>query len=134
MMQRSWFERRMTIAILLMAALAGTALAVGFVRFDALHRQFLGANFDSVHGARTLLKAAHFIALAEERLQHAAADPSERQHQLTAAVEALGVAEHYSAEGNDTDPLPRATLSLRLHDLRQQMTRPHCSRAPNSGR
>ena len=77
--ERSLFERRFTVAVLVIALGAGIALTVGFLRFDALHKDFLAANFDSVHGARTVLKARYFLGQAEERVARAAAVPSERQ-------------------------------------------------------
>ncbi|HET6720851.1 MAG TPA: ATP-binding protein [Rhodocyclaceae bacterium] len=112
-------QRRITVAVVLAALVAGLVLAVGFFRFDALHREFLSANFDSVHGARTLLKARHFIALADERLARAR-DGHGQQH-LGRAAEALALAENYSAEGKDADPLPRQQLTARLHVLRQRV-------------
>lgn len=108
------------MAVVLAAILAGFALAVFFFRFDALHREFLSSNFDSVHGARTLLKARHYIALAEERLQRAS--DGQGQGYLARAAEALELAENYSAEGTDADPLPRQQLASRLHDLHQRVT------------
>lgn len=116
--ERRWSERRMTIAVVV-AVVAGIVLAAGFFRFDALHGEFLSSNSDSVHGARALLKARHFIALAEERLQRAA-DGQDPSH-LARAAEALQLAENYSAEGNDADPLPRQQLTSRLHDLHQRV-------------
>lgn len=126
---RWWGERRMTVAVVLAALVAGVVLAVGFFRFDALHREFLSANFDSVHGARTLLKARHFIGLAEERLARAS-DGRGPQH-LARAAEALALAENYSAEGKDADPLPRQQLTARLHALLQRVEK-ETSREPEA--
>jgi hypothetical protein len=122
MKERSWLEKRMTPAFLLVALLAGFALSAGFARFDALHGEFLAANFDSVHGARTLLMARHFVALAVGQLENA--DAERPQTLLGDAAAALALAEQYAAEGTDTNPAPRQHLTQRLQQLREALAAP----------
>lgn len=46
------------------AILAGLALMTTFARFGQLHEHFLEANFETVHGTRTLLKAQGYLGQA----------------------------------------------------------------------
>ena len=55
---------------------------IGFSRFNALHQGILSANFDSVHGARTLLKARFLIDQAARDLESGATLSPERQKVL----------------------------------------------------
>ncbi|HEY6898805.1 MAG TPA: ATP-binding protein [Rhodocyclaceae bacterium] len=122
---RSLIERRFTLLMLFAALVASVALVVGFVRFNDLHREFLSANFNSVHGARTLLKARYFLGQADEQLNWAAAaTPAARNEHLQRAVELLSLAENYAAEGQDSDPTPRSNLALRLKSLRRELEQP----------
>jgi len=104
------------------AILGGLALVVTFARFNALHEEFLGANFDSVHGARTLLKAGFFLEMAGRDMESALADSARRPALLAHAAEHLALAESYGAEGQDSDPEARAALSERIQILRAKFS------------
>ena len=103
------------------ACLGGLLLIVSFARFNALHEEFLGANFDSVHGARTLLKANFILELAAKDLESAIDDTSRRPALLMRAAEHLSLAESYGAEGRDKDPAVRSALSAQLQTLRSKL-------------
>jgi len=103
------------------AILGGLALVVGFARFNALHEEFLGANFDSAHGARTLLKAGFFLELAAKDLETATGYGARRTALLAQAAQNLVLAESYGAEGHDKDPAVRAALSSRIQTLRAKL-------------
>lgn len=120
------FHRRAALswqpfALLVLAAIAGLGLMLAFARFNSLHEEFLQANFDSVHGARTLLKARHSLGQAEERLSRASENPAQRSRHLKEAVAALELAESYGAEGHDDDPQVRHDLVSRIHTLRDDV-------------
>lgn len=100
------------------AAVGGVLLVIGFVRFNALHQEFLSANFDSVHGARTLLKSRFLIDQAARDLEVAVSVPERRVQLLQAADKRLLNAEHYSAEGKDGDPAARNALVERIRAAR----------------
>lgn len=109
--------QRMPVAIYVFAILAGLALVIGFARFNTLHEVFLGANFDAVHGARTLLKARFFLGKAQERLERAEENPAARHLHVKVAQDALVQAENYGSEGRDGDPQVRDELSRRIRRL-----------------
>ncbi|WP_205230039.1 PAS domain-containing hybrid sensor histidine kinase/response regulator [Azospira oryzae] len=111
-------SQRLPFVIYGFAILAGLILVLGFARFNTLHEVFLDANFDSVHGARTLLKARYFIGQSQELLERAADSPDARRKHVAAAWEALALAENYSAEGRDSNPEMRARLSERIRNLK----------------
>jgi len=103
----------------LAAAIGGVALVIGFARFNSLHQDFLSANFDSVHGARTLLKARFLIDSAARDVETAATMPDRRTMMLQAAGKRLLNAEHYAAEGRDSDAKTREELVERIRSTRQ---------------
>ncbi|MBI2307666.1 MAG: response regulator [Rhodocyclales bacterium] len=106
------------------AAIGGLVLVIGFARFNALHQQFLGANFDAVHGARTLLKARFFVDIAARTVEEAAASPALREPLLASADKRLLSAESYAAEGRDSDPAAREALTARIRATRADLARP----------
>ncbi|MDQ5906896.1 MAG: two-component system, sensor histidine kinase and response regulator [Pseudomonadota bacterium] len=103
------------------AAVGGLVLVVGFVRFNALHQEFLSANFDSVHGARTLLKSRFLIDQAARDIEIAISTPERRAQLLQSADKRLLNAEHYSAEGKDGDPTAREKLVERIRSARHEL-------------
>jgi two-component system, sensor histidine kinase and response regulator len=103
------------------AAIGGLVLVIGLVRFNALHQEFLGANFDSVHGARTLLKSRFLIDQAARDIEMALVAPERRAQLLQAADKRLFNAEHYSAEGKDGDPTARQKLVERIRAARHEL-------------
>ncbi len=105
------------------AAVGGFALMIGFAYFNTLHQEFLGANFDAVHGARTLLKAQFLTEMAARDVEAAGTDIGHRQALLVAADRRLLNAESYAAEGREADPRSRAELTERLRQLRNDLTR-----------
>ncbi|HJW02687.1 MAG TPA: response regulator [Azospira sp.] len=113
--------QRLPVAIYAFAILAGLALVIGFARFNTLHEEFLTANFDAVHGARTLLKARYFLGKAQERLERAQENPTARAAHVAAALNALVQAENYGAEGQDGDPQVRNELSERIRRLESDL-------------
>lgn len=113
---------RLPIVLFVLAALAGLALLFAFARFNSLHEEFLHANFDSVHGARTLLKARHALGQAEERLARASENPGQRTRHLREALANLELAESYGAEGHDDDPRIRSDLVARIRSLRDDLS------------
>ncbi|MFA7291583.1 MAG: response regulator [Rhodocyclaceae bacterium] len=96
---------------------------IGFARFNALHQEFLSANFDSVHGARTLLKARFLIDQAARDVELASVSAERRQLLLQSADKRLLNAENYSAEGRDNDPRARERLVTRIRDARVDLER-----------
>ncbi|HJV28838.1 MAG TPA: response regulator [Aromatoleum sp.] len=110
----------MPFIIYAIAVLAGLALTIGFARFNTLHEEFLAANFDAVHGARTLLKARYFLGQAEERLE-LAQEAAKRRLQLDHADEELALAGDYAAEGQDDDPATRRALVTRIASIRSAL-------------
>jgi len=113
---------RLPVALFVLAALAGLALLFAFARFNSLHEEFLRANFDSVHGARTLLKARHALGQAEERLARAGENPALRNRHLKETLANLELAESYGAEGHDDDPRIRSDLVARIRSLRDDLS------------
>ena len=109
---------------LVLFALAGLALLFALVRFNHLQEEFLRANFDSVHGARTLLKARYALGQAEERLARANESPRLRKDHIKSALSALELAESYGAEGRDDNPQIRNHLVARIHTLRDELSDP----------
>jgi two-component system, sensor histidine kinase and response regulator len=112
------------IAVYGLAAIGGIVLVLGFARFNALHQEFLSANFDSVHGARTLLKARLLIEQAARDMELAAV--LERRRPVTTLQNAerrLRNAEHYAAEGVDRDPVMRNMLVERIGVARSDLAR-----------
>jgi PAS domain S-box-containing protein len=114
---------RLPAVVYVLALLAGLALALGFARFNSIHGEFLDANFDAIHGARTLLKARYFLGQAEERLTAAARDPERRAQWVALTFEALDLAESYGSEGRDPDPKVRAELANRMRTTRETLSR-----------
>jgi PAS domain S-box-containing protein len=106
------------ITIYILAVVGGLVLVLGFVRFNALHQEFLSANFDSVHGARTLLKARLLIELSAHDLEQAALQPGSAGTLLQTAGKRLRNAEHYVAEGQDHTPETRNKLVERIGEAR----------------
>jgi len=104
------------------AAIGGIVLVVGFVRFNALHQEFLSANFDSVHGARTLLKSRLLIEQAARDLEQATLT-AQQAPLLVSAERRLRNAEHYAAEGVDKDPDARHRLVQRINSARAGLHR-----------
>ncbi len=100
------------------AVIGGLALVIAFARFNALHQEFLSANFDSVHGARTLLKARFLIDQAARDVELATVSPERRQLLLQSADKRLLNAENYSAEGRDAEPQAREKLVARIRSAR----------------
>lgn len=119
---RSRAAQRLPFIIYAVAVLAGLALMIGFARFNTLHEEFLAANFDAVHGARTLLKARYFLGQAQERLARAEDGSAPRHQHLAHADEALSLAENYGAEGEDGDPTVRRALTTRIASIRQTLS------------
>jgi len=117
-------NRRHTLQLITYAVvmLGGLALVVSFSRFNALHEEFIAANFDSVHGARTLLKAGMFLEMAGADLDSALDDAGRRPVFLARAVEHLTLAESYGAEGEDKEAAARAALTAQIQDLRSQVS------------
>ncbi|HEX5802500.1 MAG TPA: response regulator [Azospira sp.] len=107
----------------LAAAIGGLALVAGFARFNSLHQEFLSANFDAVHGARTLLKARFFVDIAARDVEAAAQAPERRGELLTSAGKRLLSAENYAAEGRDSEPAARETLTGRINGTRHEVDR-----------
>ncbi len=105
------------------ATLGGVALVVGFARFNALHQEFLGANFDAVHGARTLLKARFFVDIAARDVDAAAQETQQRGPLLASAEKRLLSAENYAAEGRDAEPTAREALTDRIRSTRAELAR-----------
>lgn len=105
------------------AAIGGLALVIGFARFNALHQEFLSANFDSVHGARTLLKARFLIDQAARDVELAMIEPDRRPQLMQSADKRLLNAENYSAEGKDDDPQAREKLVSRVRAARTELQR-----------
>ncbi|MBW7903347.1 MAG: response regulator [Rhodocyclaceae bacterium] len=108
----------------IVAALGGIALVVGFARFNALHQEFIGANFDAVHGARTLLKARFFVDIAARDVEAAAQDAQRREQLLASADKRLLNAENYATEGRDAEPAARETLIGRIRAARVDLAGP----------
>ncbi len=106
----------------LAAAIGGLVLVIGFARFNALHQEFLGANFDAVHGARTLLKARFFVDIAARDVEAAMLTPERRKAMLANADKRLLSAENYAAEGRDSDPAARETLTMRIRSARSDIS------------
>lgn len=121
MLNRRAGESRLPLALFILAVLAGLALLFAFARFNTLHEEFLRANFDSVHGARTLLKSRHALGQAEERLGRASENPGERSRHLKETLANLELAESYGAEGHDDDPRIRSDLVARIRSLRDDL-------------
>ena len=115
--------QRLPFIIYVVAVLAGVMLMIGFARFNTLHEVFLGANFNAVHGARTLLKARYFLGHAQERIERAGDDVLKRSQHLARAAEALALAESYGAEGQDADPVLRRSLLSRIAPIRESVSR-----------
>lgn len=105
------------------AAIGGLVLVIGFAYFNSLHREFLSANFDSVHGARTLLKARFLIDQAARDVEMAAIDTNRHSQLMQSADKRLLNAENYSAEGKDNDPAAREKLVNRIRTARQALQR-----------
>jgi two-component system sensor histidine kinase/response regulator len=105
------------------AVVGGLALVIGFARFNALHKEFLSANFDSVHGARTLLKARFLIDQAARDVELAIVSPERRPLLLQSAGKRLVNAENYSAEGRDSDPRAREKLVAQIRNARIDLER-----------
>jgi PAS domain S-box-containing protein len=105
------------------AALGGLVLVVGFIRFNALHQEFLSANFDSVHGARTLMKARFLVDQAARDVELATITPERRTLLLQNAGKRLLNAENYSAEGTEKDPTAREQLVSRIRAARMELER-----------
>jgi len=118
---RSSAAQRLPFIIYAVAILAGLALMIGFARFNTLHEEFLAANFDAVHGTRTLLKARYFLGQAQERVARADDSSAKRRQHLAYADEALALAENYGAEGEDDDPTVRRALTARIASIRQAL-------------
>lgn len=109
-------------ALVLAAVVAiGLALLGAFSYYNGIHREFLAANFDSVHGARTLLKAQAFLKQAQDRLERAALPQSNLQPLLRQAVDALFQAASYGAEGSDDARHRRSELTSRTRILHKQV-------------
>ena len=125
---RSSWPLLLTYAV---ATIGGLALVIGFARFNSLHQEFLSANFDSVHGARTLLKARFLIDQAARDVELATISPERRQSLLQSADKRLLNAENYSAEGRDSDPRAREKLVARIRTARLDLER--MGLASNSG-
>ncbi|MCP5268655.1 MAG: response regulator [Zoogloeaceae bacterium] len=96
-------------------------LVIGFLHFNGLHKEFLEANFDSVHGARTLLKARFLIDQAARDIETSFIAPDQRAPMLQSAEKRLLNAQHYSAEGHDSDPKARESLVTRINSAREQL-------------
>lgn len=111
--------QRLPIIVHAVAVLAGIALIGGFARFNMLHEEFLAANFDAVHSARTLLKARYFLGQAEQQLARAGESGAGRSTHLTHAVESLTIAESYGSEGADSEPAIRHALAQRIASVRR---------------
>ena len=118
---RSVASQRLPVIIYALAMMAGLVLVFGFARFNTLHEVFLTANFDSVHGARTLLKARYFLGQGQELLKRAGDSPEDRRKHMAAARDAFSLAENYGAEGKDNDPEMRNQLSERIHSLQDKL-------------
>lgn len=121
MINRQAGASRLPLVLFTLAVLAGLALLFAFARFNTLHEEFLRANFDSVHGARTLLKSRHALGQAEERLGRASENPGQRDRHLKEALANLELAESYGAEGHDDDPRVRSDLVARIRSLRDDL-------------
>ncbi|WP_246262142.1 response regulator [Aromatoleum evansii] len=115
--------QRLPLIIYIVAVLAGVMLIIGFARFNTLHEEFLGANFNAVHGARTLLKARYFLGHAQERIERADDDVLKRSEHLARAAEALALAESYGAEGLDEAPGLRRELLARIAPIHEAVSR-----------
>ena len=103
------------------AIIGGLMLIISFARFNILQEEFLGANFDSVHGARMLLKADFVLELAAKDLESAIDNPAQRPALLARAAEHLTLADSYSGEGSDKDTQARSALHAQLQTLRAQL-------------
>lgn len=103
---------------------------IGFSRFNALHQEFLSANFDSVHGARTLLKARFLIDQAARDLESATLSPERQKVLLESADKRLLNAENYTAEGRDNNPAARDKLVERVRSARAGLQRIAASDSP----
>ncbi|SIQ11726.1 PAS domain S-box-containing protein [Aromatoleum tolulyticum] len=121
--EQSKGAQRLPFIIYVVAVLAGVMLMIGFARFNTLHEVFLGANFNAVHGARTLLKARYFLGHAQERVERAGDDLQKRSQHLARAEEALALAASYGAEGQDADPALRRSLLSRIDPIRESVSR-----------
>ena len=111
------------IVTYLLAGVVGLTLVIGFVRFNALHQEFLSANFDSVHGARTLLKSRLLIEQAARDLETAVPADDKTASMLISADRRLRNAEHYAAESADKDSATRAALVERITAARSNIAR-----------
>jgi len=113
------------VFLVVVPALLGVALGSAFWRFQTLHEEFLSINFDSMHGARTLLKAQFFLRETGKELDLAVL--SKAPLNLAGAANLLSLAANYGAEGVDRNPEVRAhlvtevqALQSRLAELQQQ--------------
>jgi PAS domain S-box-containing protein len=98
-------------------------LVVGFARFNALHQEFLSANFDSVHGARTLLKSRLLIEQAARDIEAGMPAGEKSLSMLHSADKRLRNAEHYASEGIDKDSAARSALVERIATARNEIVR-----------
>ncbi len=104
------------------AIFGGLLLIISFARFNTLHEEFLGANFDSVHSARMLLKTNFILELAAKDLENAIDDPAHRPALLARAAEHLTLAEGYGAEDGDKDSETSKVLNAQLQALRPKLS------------
>ena len=102
-------------------AVIGVALLGAFVHYNGIHNQFLAANFDSVHGARTLLKAQSFLKQAQGKLERANQPGGDTEALLRQATDALFQAASYGAEGSDDAQHRRSELTSRTRIVHKQL-------------
>ncbi|MRD72876.1 response regulator [Rhodocyclus tenuis] len=101
-----------------LASIAGVALVVAFERFSVLQEEYLAANFDSVHSARTLLKTRSFLDMAAQELDDARGDPTHRVENINRAIGHLMLAENYADEGGNDGKERRRALFARIQSTR----------------
>lgn len=106
---------RLVLAFLVVAVFLGASLGAAFFRFQGLHEEFLSVNFDSMHGARTLLKAQFYLHDAQKELELVAKGKAPAD--LLTASGLMSLAANYGAEGVDRNPEVRARLVAQVLDL-----------------
>ncbi len=112
---------RFPALVILGVVAIGLALLAAFSYYNGIHKDFLAANFDSVHGARTLLKAQSYLKHAQDRLERAALPGGDLQPLLRQASEALQQAASYGAEGSDDPRHRRSELTSRTRIVQKQV-------------
>ena len=121
MASKSVEKNRFALLIFAAVIAAGLALLAAFAHFNGLHEEFLGANFDSVHGARTLLKAQSLLKQAQDRLERANQPGADPQQALRHAADSLLQAASYGAEGKDDPRHRRSELTSRTRIVEKEI-------------